>query len=55
VVTGTDVDDTPYRGAHTVDISMAPSGALELDWEHGKQVGVGQVVGDVLAVACFLS
>jgi hypothetical protein len=53
VVTGTDVDDTPYRGAHTVDISMAPSGALELDWEHGKQVGVGQVVGDVLAVACL--
>jgi hypothetical protein len=25
----------------------------ELDWEHGKQVGVGQVVGDVLAVACL--
>jgi hypothetical protein len=30
---------------------LAPSGALELDWNNGKQVGVGQVIDDVLAVA----
>ena len=53
VVTGTEVDGRSYSGAHTVDISMAPSGALELDWDNGKQVGVGQVIGDVLAVACL--
>jgi hypothetical protein len=35
------------------DISLAPSGALELEWDNGKQVGVGQVIGDVLAVACL--
>jgi hypothetical protein len=52
-VTGTDVDGTPYSGARTADISMAPSGALELAWDNGKQVGVGQVIGDVLAVACL--
>jgi hypothetical protein len=53
IVTGTDVDGTSYSGAHTVDISMAPSGALELNWDDGKQVGVGLVIGDVLAVACL--
>jgi hypothetical protein len=38
-------------GLSTLDISLAPSDALELDWDYGKQVGVGQVIGDVLAVA----
>jgi hypothetical protein len=52
-VFGTDVDGTSYSGSHTLDISMAPSGALELAWDNGKQVGVGQVIGDVLAVACL--
>jgi hypothetical protein len=33
---------------------MAPSGALELDWDNGKQVGVGQVIGNVLAAACLI-
>jgi hypothetical protein len=36
-----------------VDISLAPSGALELQWDNGKQVGVGQLIGDVLAVSCL--
>ena len=27
------------------------SGALELAWDNGKQVGVGQVIGGVLVVA----
>ena len=50
-VTGTDPDGTPYVGDHTLDISLAPSGALELKWDNGKHVGVGQVVGNALAVA----
>ena len=51
-VFGTEVDGS-FSSSHTLDISMAPSGALELDWDNGKQVGVGQVIGDVLAVACL--
>jgi hypothetical protein len=51
VVTGTDPDGKPYGGRGIVSIGLAPSGALELEWDNGKQVGVGQVIGDVLAVA----
>ena len=51
VVTGTDPDGKPYGGASIVDIALAPSGALELEWDNGKLVGVGQVIGNVLAVA----
>ena len=54
VVTGTDSDGKSYLGSHILDVSMAPSGALELDWDNGKQVGVGQVIGNVLAVACLI-
>jgi hypothetical protein len=53
VVTGTDSDGKPYPLAGLVDISLAPSGALELEWDNGKQVGVGQIMGNVLAVACL--
>lgn len=53
-VTGTDPDGIPYRGSHILDISLAPSGALELDWDNGRQIGIGRVAGDVLAAA-FLS
>jgi hypothetical protein len=53
VVSGTDPDGRPYAGSSIVDISLAPSGALELEWDNGKQVGVGQVVGNVLAIACL--
>jgi hypothetical protein len=51
VVTGTDPDGEAYLRAKTVDISLAPSGALELDWDSGKHVGVGQVINDVLVVS----
>jgi hypothetical protein len=51
VVTGTDTDGRPYAGSGIVDISLAPSGALELEWDNGKQVGVGEVIGDVLTIA----
>jgi hypothetical protein len=50
-VTGTDADGVAYRGAHIVDISLAPSGALEVDWDDGRQFGVAHVVDNVLAVA----
>ena len=50
-VTGTDADGTPYSGSSTLDISLAPSGALELAWDNGRVVGVGQLVDNVLAVA----
>jgi hypothetical protein len=53
MVSGTDPDGRPYAGSSIVDISLAPSGALELEWDNGKQVGVGQVVGNVLAIACL--
>jgi hypothetical protein len=35
-----------------VDVALAPSGALELEWDNGRQVGVAQLIGDVLVVAC---
>src|SRR6266446_6127522 len=50
VVIGTDPEGTPYPGSSVLDISLAPSGALELAWDNGKVVGVGQLVGNVLAV-----
>jgi hypothetical protein len=51
VVTGTDPDGESYVGSRMLNISLAPSGALELDWDNGKLVGVGQLVDNVLAVA----
>ena len=51
VVTGTDPGGEPYVGAGALDIALAASGALELVWDNGKTVGVGQVIGNVLAVA----
>jgi hypothetical protein len=45
VVTGTDSDGKRYAGPGIVSIALAPSGALELEWDNGKQVGVGEVIG----------
>jgi hypothetical protein len=50
-VTGTEPDGEFYTSIRIVDISLAPSGALELDWDNGKLVGVGQLFDNVLAVA----
>jgi hypothetical protein len=50
-VSGTDPDGVPYKGIKIVAISLAPSGALEFDWDDGTFVGVGQIVDNVLAVA----
>ena len=51
VVTGTHPSGEPYAGAGVLDIVLRTSGALELVWDNGKNVGVGQVIGNVLAVA----
>ncbi len=50
-VTGTDPDGRGYSGTGIVDISMAPSGTLELDWDNGRRVGIGQLLNNVLMVA----
>jgi hypothetical protein len=50
-VTGTEPDGTPYVAPAILDVTLTPSGALELAWDNGRYVGVGQVIGNVLAVA----
>lgn len=50
VVGGTETDGTKYDGEGTLAITMDKSGALELKWDGGKYVGIGQVVGNQLAV-----
>jgi hypothetical protein len=52
-VTGTDPDGKPYDGDQTLAIALAPSGALEIEWDGGRSVGIGQISGDVLAVASW--
>jgi hypothetical protein len=51
VVNGTDPDGKRYSSTSMLSIALAPSGALEIDWDNGKQVGVGQLIGNVLAVS----
>ena len=51
VVTGTETSGKSYDGPGPLAITMDRSGVLELKWDGGKYVGVGQVVGNQLAVA----
>jgi hypothetical protein len=53
-VTGTDANGKPYAIGHTLGVALAPSGALEVEWDRGKGVGVGELVGNVLAVASLV-
>ncbi len=53
VVTGTETSGTAYDGPGTLAITMDKSGALNLSWDGGKYLGIGQLVGDKLAVATF--
>jgi len=48
VVTGTETDGSKYDGAGTLAITMDRNGALELKWDGGKYVGIGQVEGTKL-------
>ncbi len=50
VVTGTEPNGKPYDGSGPLAITMDRNGALELKWDGGKYVGIGQVVGNQLAV-----
>lgn len=50
VVTGTETSGKPYDGSGPLAITMDKNGALELKWDGGKYVGIGQVVGDKLFV-----
>jgi hypothetical protein len=50
-VTGTDTDGKAYQAGTIVDVALAPSGSLELDWDNGKQLGIGQVIGTTLVVS----
>jgi hypothetical protein len=51
VVTGTEPDGKSYDGPGPLAVTMDKNGSLELKWDGGKYVGIGQVVGNTLAVA----
>jgi hypothetical protein len=51
VVTGTETDGKAYDGPGPLAITMDKNGALELKWDGGKYVGLGQVIGNQLAIA----
>src|SRR6266851_7427194 len=50
-VTGTEPDGKKYDGPGPLVITMDKNGALELKWDGGKYIGIGQVIGNSLAVA----
>ena len=50
VVTGTETNGKPYDGPGPLAVTMDKNGALELKWDGGKYVGIGQVVGDKLVI-----
>lgn len=50
IVTGTEADGSKYDGEGTLAITMDKSGALDLKWDGGKYVGVGQVIGNQVVV-----
>jgi len=53
IVIGTETNGSAYDGPGTLAVTMDKSGALNLNWDGGKYLGVGQVIGDKLAVATF--
>jgi hypothetical protein len=48
---GTATDGAPYSEAGTVVVTSEKSGALSVKWDGGDYVGVGQLTGNVFAVA----
>jgi hypothetical protein len=48
---GTETDGSKYESAGDLVIKAAPSGALEMVWDNNVYFGIGQVTGNVLAVA----
>jgi hypothetical protein len=50
VYSGTETDGSKYDGEGKLAITMDKSGALQLKWDDGDYVGVGQVINNQLAV-----
>ena len=50
VVNGTETSGKSYDGEGPLAITMDKNGALELKWDGGKYVGIGQVEGSKLYV-----
>src|SRR5690242_10223623 len=48
VVNGTETDGSKYDGEGPLAITMDKNGALELKWDGGKYVAIGQVEGSKL-------
>jgi hypothetical protein len=53
VVTGTETNGKSYDGPGPLAVTMDKSGALELKWDGGKYVGIGQVAGNQLFVGSY--
>ncbi|CAK0763475.1 Bulb-type lectin domain-containing protein [Azospirillaceae bacterium] len=50
-VTGVSNDGKPYESEGVVSVSADPSGALLVNWDNGEYIGIGQVSGNMLAIA----
>lgn len=48
---GTDTDGSKYDGPGALVVKQAASGAYDVVWDGGSYLGVGQVTGNVFAVA----
>lgn len=51
VYNGTETDGSKYEKPGDLLIKEAPSGAYDVTWDGGDYVGVGQVAGNIFAVA----
>ena len=50
VVNGTETDGSKYDGEGTLAVTMDKNGALELKWDGGKYVAIGQADGNKVFV-----
>jgi hypothetical protein len=48
---GTDTDGSKYSEGGTLTVKAEKSGAYEVKWDGGDYVGIGQVSGNLFAVA----
>lgn len=49
--TGTETDGSKYEKPGEIVVKLAPSGALEVVYDGGEYVGIGQVSGSIFAMA----
>lgn len=50
---GTEVDGSKYEAPGTLVVSAEASGAYLVKWDGGEYIGVGQVTGNIFAVAAI--